>query len=564
MIPELHRRAGLWYEEHGDIQEAIDHALQDTNLTRAAHLIEHYTLPKLYQGQIAMVVGWFDRLPDEVLESAPMLCINKAWALALMQRGRRAEEVDLALKTAGRALDRVNAGEGLRDLVTGHAASLRAFLLRSPAGSPETWERLIALSREAQQLLSVEEKAIRSINGLNIGYAYLALADLEAARLAFKQAQEEGLAGGNFYAAIYGPINLVLSALLVGHRREALQLCETNIDLFNQALAGQYFPPIGALYILKGSILLEHNRLAEAEQLLTEGLDLIRWTGESVGHRTGYTGLARLRAIYGDRAGMSQALKRLEETLPRESLYAEALRHRLSLRHWSGDSQVQLDARTWLSGIKFGELAVVGSLNPSSAAQFETYLNAAYVVVRLAKEIPGVLPMDGVDEYLKRQLEFAETHGILSWVVAVAIVRTLLYEAVGKKEEAFKHLAMALRAAAPTGLLRIFVDECELLGPLLAERKPPWKDVALIRYAGSVLEASGSGPVTGTQQDALLSERELEVLQNLARGLSYEEIGRQLFLSLNTIQFHVKNIYRKLLVNKRVLAIEKARELHLI
>ena len=62
----------------------------------------------------------------------------------------------------------------------------------------------------------------------------------------------------------------------------------------------------------------------------------------------------------------------------------------------------------------------------------------------------------------------------------------------------------------------------------------------------------------------LLSERELEVLRYLAKGLTYEEIGQQLFLSLNTVQFHVKNIYSKLLVNKRVQAIEKAREMNLI
>jgi ATP/maltotriose-dependent transcriptional regulator MalT len=54
------------------------------------------------------------------------------------------------------------------------------------------------------------------------------------------------------------------------------------------------------------------------------------------------------------------------------------------------------------------------------------------------------------------------------------------------------------------------------------------------------------------------------VLRNLSTELTYEEIGRQLFLSLNTVQFHVKNIYRKLLVNKRVQAIEKAREMNLI
>ncbi|MCQ3954919.1 MAG: helix-turn-helix transcriptional regulator [Chloroflexi bacterium] len=61
-----------------------------------------------------------------------------------------------------------------------------------------------------------------------------------------------------------------------------------------------------------------------------------------------------------------------------------------------------------------------------------------------------------------------------------------------------------------------------------------------------------------------LSERELDVLRLLAAGESYKEIGQKLFLSLNTVQFHVKSIYRKLAVNKRMGAIEKARERKLI
>jgi len=86
-------------------------------------------------------------------------------------------------------------------------------------------------------------------------------------------------------------------------------------------------------------------------------------------------------------------------------------------------------------------------------------------------------------------------------------------------------------------------------------------------YTSRLLEAMSCKPAaakTGDSRQELLSEREIEVLRFLVRGLSYEEIGRQLFLSLNTVQFHVKNIYRKLLVNKRVQAIEKAREMNLI
>ena len=57
----------------------------------------------------------------------------------------------------------------------------RHFYCKHPALRSEKPEELIALSQEAQRLLPEEEKAIRSVNALNIGYGYLALADLEAA-----------------------------------------------------------------------------------------------------------------------------------------------------------------------------------------------------------------------------------------------------------------------------------------------------------------------------------------------------------------------------------------------
>ena len=569
LLPELHLRASLWFEGSGEIQAAVEHALQASDLIRATQLIEQHALSKIYQGEVAMVLGWFERLPEAVLGSAPMLCICKAWALVLTQGGARRGEVEPVLHTADRALDLVNAEEALRDLVAGHAACIRAFILRIPALMGKTPEKLIALSQEAQRLLPAEEKAIRSTAALNIGYGYLALADLEAASLAFKQTLEDGLAGGNFYAAIYGPINLVIITLLVGHLKEAMQLCETSIERFNRILAGKSCPPIGALYILKGSILLENDCLAEAEGVLTEGLDLVRWTGESVAPKKGYTALARLRTIQGDRSAMLEALKTLEETWPERALYAQALRHRLSIRHWPDDPDVRKDAFTWLaqSGIGFDELATIDGVDPVSTTSFEHNLNVAHVLASLAKGKPGAYPVEGFHAYLKRQQDFAAARGFASWVVEIAIARTLLYQAEGKKHEALETLEGALSAAAPMGLLRTFLDECDPVQDLLEELKPHLTDKGLISYANRLLEAmSCRSPKAETveEREALLSERELEVLHNLAEGLSYEAIGQQLYLSLNTVQFHVKNIYRKLLVNKRVHAIEKAREMKLI
>ncbi|WUT94205.1 helix-turn-helix transcriptional regulator [Streptomyces sp. NBC_00667] len=61
-----------------------------------------------------------------------------------------------------------------------------------------------------------------------------------------------------------------------------------------------------------------------------------------------------------------------------------------------------------------------------------------------------------------------------------------------------------------------------------------------------------------------LSDREREVLGLLAQMMSTQEIAAELFLSVNTVKTHLKNIYRKLAVTRRGEAVRRARELHLL
>ncbi|MGD1945636.1 MAG: response regulator [Croceivirga sp.] len=63
---------------------------------------------------------------------------------------------------------------------------------------------------------------------------------------------------------------------------------------------------------------------------------------------------------------------------------------------------------------------------------------------------------------------------------------------------------------------------------------------------------------------SILSERETEVLSLLASGKSYKSVGETMFISLNTIRFHIKNIYDKLQVKTREDAIRIANEQKLI
>lgn len=66
------------------------------------------------------------------------------------------------------------------------------------------------------------------------------------------------------------------------------------------------------------------------------------------------------------------------------------------------------------------------------------------------------------------------------------------------------------------------------------------------------------------ETDADLSDREKEVLLNIALGYTNKEIADRLFVSVNTIKTHINNIYSKLDVNRRTQAVSKAKELKII
>jgi DNA-binding NarL/FixJ family response regulator len=74
--------------------------------------------------------------------------------------------------------------------------------------------------------------------------------------------------------------------------------------------------------------------------------------------------------------------------------------------------------------------------------------------------------------------------------------------------------------------------------------------------ARRVIESFQSTPST-VVEDYRLTAREDEILYSLVDGLSYKKIADKYFLSISTIQTHVRNIYHKLHVNSRAEAVAK-------
>jgi LuxR family transcriptional regulator, maltose regulon positive regulatory protein len=95
-----------------------------------------------------------------------------------------------------------------------------------------------------------------------------------------------------------------------------------------------------------------------------------------------------------------------------------------------------------------------------------------------------------------------------------------------------------------------------------AKQSPPEE---LIKPSAALADSSPlPAGKTDTSLIEPLSERELEVLQLVALGLSNAEIGVRLVISLSTVKGHTANIYSKLGVNSRTQAVARARQMGIL
>jgi LuxR family transcriptional regulator, maltose regulon positive regulatory protein len=126
-------------------------------------------------------------------------------------------------------------------------------------------------------------------------------------------------------------------------------------------------------------------------------------------------------------------------------------------------------------------------------------------------------------------------------------------------------LERALDLAEPRGLRRPFLDVGPALRPIL--RRHLRRQTAHRALAGELLDAlEGARPAPATAEPLLdpLSDRELTVLRYLPTMMSNAEIAGELFVSVNTVKTHLKQIYRKLDVTGRRDAVHRARDLELL
>jgi LuxR family maltose regulon positive regulatory protein len=165
----------------------------------------------------------------------------------------------------------------------------------------------------------------------------------------------------------------------------------------------------------------------------------------------------------------------------------------------------------------------------------------------------------------------AEAQGWADERLKLLVLQALARSADGETGKALHLLGEALGLAKPGGFIRIFVDEGAPMARLLAEAHAKGVEPAYARRLLAALPAAepaqpAPSPASAPEVNLVerLSEREREVLQLIAEGLTNEEVAARLYLSLHTVKVHARNIYAKLDVTSRTQAVARGRALGIL
>jgi LuxR family maltose regulon positive regulatory protein len=408
---------------------------------------------------------------------------------------------------------------------------------------------------------------MRSIIIVNHGFAALALGRVTDARSIFEQAVNKSAVEEWQLVRLIATSLLATSHAALGHLRHAAHLYQ---QVVREGPADN--PPIRGLAHARGGlgdVLREWNELDTALEHLRVAADLQRYMGGLTTTAVAiYLPLARVYLAQGRVDDALETLDRLEAvahqaSAPLTLALTATWRARVALSQ--GDI---MTAERWS---RARGLHIEGPL-PSDddvardQAAYATLVRLAIAQQRAQEALPLL-------DHLRAQ---ALASGQTPRRIEALILRALALEDIGQRAEALSALREALHMAEPEGYVRLYVDEGRPVATLLNRLQRSSQDpnvycdrlLAALDHAVTVptsLNAHSRGnTTTDLHHDALLSEREREVLRMVAAGVSNAEIARQLVIEVSTVKRHVSNILAKLGAANRTEAAARARSMDLL
>lgn len=551
-IPHLHGKAGHWFLEAGEWREAIRHFLQGEHHQMAAQVMDQ-SFEQLWEGEeMSQLLQWLNSLPEELKAKFPrLLACQGLISLLLGNMDDARYFINLA--------EQHSKGHERQDDLSGLLAVVRT----SHCIYTGELDQGLKQAEMALNLLPEDAYFWRTSAAIVYGDVKILAGDLEGAYAAFKDAYRWSKQYDNFMVTISAAMNIQKTLWLKGELPEARRFAQEMLLLAKEK-GFSSMPRVGVIWLFLGDLLREEGRLEEAKRCVTRGISMC----ESEIVLAGISHIFQVMVCFsmGRHKEAMGHMGRLESMDREANLPAVArnlfLAWKARIMLAKGDVAEAKDVLQAADTKNLDTICFPGAIQLVNARRLlaENSLAAA----RRSTEYLQGLPQYGMSRRLKTN---------------TLILQAYLEELAGNKGAAEECLAQAIRVSKGSGFFQTFLDEGKELasvfnrlltkpGTLLGEPDMEEYIRRIIQglQAETPLPSLNSVPAHDDFQELVedLSNRELEILTLVERGLSNKDISETLNLSIRTVKWHNSNIFGKLGVSNRTQAVARARQLGLL
>jgi len=560
LVPRLHQQASDWYIANGRPDDAVRHALAANDFERAARHIELARRTMDLTNRLEPWRQWIKALPESVVHLRPVLLVSYAWAHLIFDSERDAcerylQEAEQWLNMSEAERDElgmvVEDDEAFEKLPVS-IASARTYAARAAGDLVGA----VKHARQALDLLPEDDYLGRAFPESLLGLCYWANGELSSAYEEFDNSFNGFYRSGNVVAAI--SIKLVQTdiQLVQGRLHDARQTCKQALQLVSAQ---------GDLNLRGTANLLLSLSELQREQGDSKTADDYLQQSTSLGNPA-----SSFNYQYRKRVALAQIKAS-------QGAFAEALGYLDEAASWLGEVHLReirplaaIKVQVWLKQGRLGEalawvkqqgLSIDDEL--SFLHEFE-HMTLARILIAQYRNGHADAAIHQALRLLARLFQAAEAGKRTGSIIKILILQALAQEAQNNISLALTPLTQALALAHPESHVRPFVDEGP---PMAALLRAAVRQGISAEFAQQVLAALGETAVTPPPAQPLLdplSDREIEVLQIIAEGLTNQEVANRLYLSLHTVKVHARNIYAKLDVKNRTEAVARGRSLGIL
>jgi ATP/maltotriose-dependent transcriptional regulator MalT len=561
------RRASEWCQNNGYPIEAVRYAFKAQDYQQAAELISGLCENLvLYEGEHYTLLDWINKLPEEYIERWPRIRFAYAWSLIFT---RRLKEGKAQLAILDRYCLRHSKNESATDEVNEIrcAEEMCRCIIYDFQDDTEA-----SRQASASWLSKYPDAPPLYIASVNDALAYSALMSFEFSlgEQAIQESIRQSLMAGAQHALAWAHAIRGMIAIQRGDLYRAAKIYEEALNE-NSRKMGEYSYTGCLLSVHYSELLYEQNEIERASRLLEDQISFIENEGIVETCLAGYLTLFRISSFKGDENGARECLLRAEDAghrfkLPRLVLASAAEQIELEL------SKGQLE-NAWRLARSHG---FDSNSSVDSDQRDVTREIRSLVLCKLALAEERTRSCIGD---LGTPIKRARKYGRVRHLLRLLTLRSIAYWQMGEREKGLRDLSQALELGERGGFFRFFID----CGPVVHEMirnvadrlsANGTKQVATAGYAEKLLKAyphAIPSPVSSRSVDEEidhplepLSKREKQILALLNSGDSNSELAERLFISEQTVKWHLQKVYRKLGVKNRRGAIAQAQRFALL